>query len=138
MVGGSRVAKWAAIAAFLATAAPAQANPGDSDGSFSKDGYAFAEIGFESPPLALYDDLAVAPDGRILLVGTVGENSEVYASEPVLVALQENGAPDTTIGPEGQSQTLVDFDSEADDMAVATASDGRSRVGGGGQPPSLP
>lgn len=128
-----------AAAAFALLAMPllggrVLAAPGDSDGSFSKDGAATVDFDFFPPPLTGYEDLALQPDGKIVVVGTSGENSEAYEPEVVAARFNADGTLDTSFGKKGR--VLVEFpapDDAVGRVAVAVAADGRILIAADGQ-----
>jgi uncharacterized delta-60 repeat protein len=108
--------------AVLAVASPAQAAPGDLDGSFSRDGRVLTDIGGDDKATAI----AIQPDGRIVVAG--------FSSPPggtrrfALVRYEPNGDRDPAFGSDGIVTTR--FGDESAAQALAIQPDGRIVVAG--------
>ncbi|MBA2521844.1 MAG: hypothetical protein H0V25_00785, partial [Solirubrobacterales bacterium] len=139
--GGPRWAGSLVLAALVALALAlsvfgghAAGAPGDSDGSFSKDGVAGVSVSYFPPPLTGYNDLALQPDGKIVVVGTTGENSEAYSPEAVAARFNADGSLDASFGKKGTK--LIEFPAPDDTVgavSVAVAPDGRILIATAGE-----
>ena len=92
---------------------------GSLDSGFGSGGRAFIDFG---APLDVANDLALQPDGKILVAGS-GPQFDV-------ARLQPNGALDSTFGNGGKAQVAFDDGPEAD--ALALQPDGNIVVAGSG------
>ena len=113
-----------AVTSIGATAATAA--PGDLDPSFDGDGKLVGDLG--GIQLAV-SDIAIQPDGKIVLVGTASDDFAV-------VRLNPDGSPDMGFGTGGA--TVVDAVSGSQDLAnaVALQPDGKIVVAGGSTVPN--
>jgi uncharacterized delta-60 repeat protein len=99
--------------------------PGDSDPAFGTGGFAAIDISFDSPPLSGYDDLVTQPDGKIVVAGTTGENSEVYEPQAVVARFNADGTVDQGFGKKGRIEIqFPDPDFAVGAVALAAAPDG--------------
>ena len=122
--------------AFLATAVPAQAAPGDLDPSFGTGGVVMSDFGIgrnERPR-----DVAVDAAGRTVVVGSSSVASEDAASLAAIARYTPSGVPDPTFGG-GDGQVLLSTGPDAVSIARAVAVDtnGRVVVAGSACPDSL-
>jgi uncharacterized delta-60 repeat protein len=118
-----RTAAMLAIALVGSSAFPAWAAPGDLDTTFAGDGIA-SSADFGGTALG-GTDMAVQPDGKIMVVGSRGRTVD---SNMAVWRFTADGAPDTTFS--GDGIAVVDFGESEEGEEVALMSDGRIAVVG--------
>jgi uncharacterized delta-60 repeat protein len=112
---------------WLATAAPAEAAPGQPDPSFGGDG-AVRTLFLGNNPLSGAFDVAVQPDGKVVVATTVLE--QLGGTEPAVLRYHPDGTLDRSFGADGGVST--DVGAFGDGYAVALQSDGKIVLGGDG------
>jgi uncharacterized delta-60 repeat protein len=118
-----RIAVMIAIVLVGSSALPAHAAPGDLDTSFGGDGIASsADFGGTARGGT---DMAVQPDGKILVVGSRGRTVD---SNMAVWRFTADGAPDTTFS--GDGIAVVDFGASEEGEELALLSDDRIVVVG--------
>lgn len=114
-----------ALLILLIASATATAAPGDLDSAFGAGGIAAIGSG-EDFDDAEPVDIAVAPDGKLVIVGRLAGPTNAYG---FIARLTAGGAPDPTFDGDGLALTLLS-NSFAALQAVAVQPDGKIVVGG--------
>jgi uncharacterized delta-60 repeat protein len=118
VVGGSIVGSDLTVARLTAA--------GELDAGFGADGNA---DGMQTYPGWGYgDDVALQPDGKIVIVGSGTDPAGGTTSDYVVTRLLPSGAPDTDFS--GDGRAFVDFGATDDGFALALQRDGRILVAG--------
>ena len=115
----------AAVGLSLAAAGVAQAAPGDVDTSFGQGGIATIDLKHN----AFANALLVQPDGRIVVAGTAISTFGT-TTDAVTARFTQQGAPDTSYGPQGNGASQADFGQNETGYGAALQPDGKIVVAG--------
>jgi len=99
---------------------------GSADGAFGTGGIATAI--YENYDWAFGNDLALRPDGKMVLVGSVRRNG-TFIDDTALARFNANGSLDTTFTPTGRARIVIGA-RRSTAMAVARQADGKMVVSG--------
>ncbi len=98
---------------------------GSVEGSFGTNGVAITELEADCKG----EDLAIAPDGKILVCGHTGSGWSVQPGDLFVARYTAEGGPDETFGTGGTVITTIDPTGDAG-HAIAVAPDGKIVVAG--------